>query len=73
MCSYIDVLVNPIKFNYLSLNADSIVLTINDQPIVRTHVAKYLGFYIDDKLAWKQHVEKNCHITINHAQKNWCI
>ena len=59
-------MVNPIKSNYLSFNADNIVLTITDQPIVRTNVAKYLGLFIDDELAWKQHV---AHITKSCSQK----
>ena len=57
---------NPIKSNYLSFNANNIVLTINDQSIVHVNVAKYLGLYIDDELAWKQHV---AHITKSCSQK----
>ena len=59
-------MVNPIKSNYLSFNADNIVLTINDQPVVHANVAKYLGLYIDDELVWKQHV---AHISKSCSQK----
>ena len=54
------IVVNPMKSNYLSFNAHNILLTINDQPIVPSNVTKYLGLYIDDDLAWSQHI---AHIT----------
>ena len=56
LCAHNCIVVYPIKVNYLSFIADNIVLTINGQSILRTNVAKYLGLYIDDELAWKQHV-----------------
>ena len=65
-CAHNCIVVNPIKSNYLSFNADNIVLTINDQLTVCTNAAKYLGLYIDDELVWKQHV---AHITKSCSQK----
>ena len=59
-------MVNHIKSNYLSFNADNIALAINDQSIVRSNVAKYLGLNINDELAWKQRV---AHITKSCSQK----
>ena len=65
-CAHNCIVVNPIKSNYLPFNADNIVLTINDQPIVRTNVATCLDLFIDDELAWKQRV---AHITKSCSQK----
>jgi ribonuclease HI len=36
----------------------TISLQINNKPVVKTHVAKYLGMYLDRKLTWRNHVQK---------------
>ena len=38
----------PLKFTY----------HINDVPIKEVDFAKYLGVFIDSKLAWKEHIKK---------------
>ena len=39
-----------------NLDYDSLVPTINNVPIERKKVAKFLGVLVDDKLSWKQHI-----------------
>ena len=66
------IVVNPIKPSHWSFNADNIVLTINNHLIVRANVAKYLGLYIDDELAWKLHIiqiTKSCSPKISVFKK----
>jgi hypothetical protein len=47
----------------------SITLTINQHPINRTSLVKYLGIYVDDKLSFYQH----CHKMLQKIHKNSTI
>ena len=57
-----ELLLNIKKTNYMiitnrrNLNYDSFVPSINNIPIERKKVVKFLGVLVDDKLSWKHHI-----------------
>ena len=50
------IVVNLVKSNFLSFNANNINIIFNGYHIIQTNVTKYLGLYIDNKLLWTHHV-----------------
>jgi len=56
---------NPRKSEYQWIHrrvvVPSLTLTINQQPITRSSLVKYLGIYVDDKLSFHQHCIKMLH------------
>jgi hypothetical protein len=59
-CTRNCIVVNPTKSNYMRFNTSETYVTINGHLLECLHVVKYLGVYIDDKLAWNYQV---AHIT----------
>jgi hypothetical protein len=59
-CTRNCIVVNPTKSNYMRFNTSETFVTINGHLLECLHVVKYLGVYIDDKLAWNYQV---AHIT----------
>ena len=59
-CDWCDsncIVLNPNKSYYLLFNNTNVCISIKDQQLIKTDVAKYLGIYIDNKLLWHYHVE----------------
>ena len=50
------IIINPNKSKLLCFNTSDITIQINGHAIENSHVAKYLGVYIDDKLSWSYHL-----------------
>ena len=57
------VLVN--KQPQITIN-ENFRININDNPILRTNSAKYLGLFIDENLSWSSHV-KSCHCSLQNV------
>jgi hypothetical protein len=51
------IVINPMKSNYITFNIGNINICVNGCQLVNSHLVKYLGIYIDDKLNWESHVE----------------
>ncbi len=58
------LLLNPSKTKYILFhrartkpNTEGLDLQINDETLQRTHMAKFLGIYIDEHLKWNHHID----------------
>jgi hypothetical protein len=49
-----------IQFHSYKSNPIDLIVNLNNTPISETHVAKFLGLFIDKHLNWKYHIDSVC-------------
>ena len=63
-CCYNKLSLNPSKCSYMLFTNKNVpfdpIIKINDNPITRSRVFKYLGVYVDDKLKYQKQIDTLC-------------